>query len=215
MLAESKFWNIWASLFGLTVVLLGIFGSGSVKSLVDTGVTKFGYEKLDPVNKTFFELALPDLDNLPFNFETLKGKKATIVFNSASAWGLTAMNISGMNKLEQEFGAKGLEIVMIPSNTFNQEPLTNPQIKDWMKQQSINFDAVARADVNGKNTNEVFAWLRQNSADFYDKASGECALIPWNYAKFLVDANGKVVAYANPITDPTSWRSKIQDLVAM
>ena len=70
----------------------------------------------------------------------------------------------------------------------------------------------AKSEVNGKNTNEVYRYLRQNSS-LYDKSKKTAGEIPWNFAKFIVDGNGKVVSYHDPKTDPLTLTKNIEDLL--
>ena len=104
-----------------------IFG----KYILAKAIYREGYERLQPVNKTFFELSAKDNNGNMFSFESLKSKKAIIVFNSASEWGLSTSNYNGLDALYKKYSDQGLEIVDFPSNTFNQEPRSDQQIKEW------------------------------------------------------------------------------------
>lgn len=81
----------------------------------------------------------------------------------------------------------------MPSNDFNQESSDDEQIEHTIKQNyGSNFSLLSKDHVNGENTSELYQWLRQN-CDLYDKSSGKCGQILWNYEKFLIDGEGKVV----------------------
>jgi len=98
----------------------------------------------------------------------------------------------------EDYKAYGLEILMFPSNTFNQEPLTNEETKPWLEKNfGGNFLVMGKCEVNGKGTSEVYRWLKSNS-ELYNKSTGKTKDISWNYAKFLVDGEGKVVKYLSP-----------------
>lgn len=104
--------------------------------------------------------------------------------------------------------------MMFPSNTFNQEPLTGQGLAEHAKKKGVEFFISERIDVNGACTHPVYAFLRQNSALTQNKKvtkkkdkgnnSNYVGEIPWNYAKFLVNAEGKVVEYFPSEISPSS-----------
>lgn len=71
---------------------------------------------------------------------------------------------------------------------------------------------MAKSDVNGANTNDVWRWLRLHSS--YKGENGTAKLIPWNYAKFLVDASGNVVKDFEPAQDAEEIRPVLEQLFA-
>jgi len=82
------------------------------------------------------------------------------------------MNVSALTKMYEDYKAYGLEILMFPSNTFNQEPLTNEETKPWLEKNfGGNFLVMGKCEVNGKGTSEVYRWLKSNS-ELYDKSTG-------------------------------------------
>jgi glutathione peroxidase len=68
----------------------------------------------------------------------------------------------------------------------------------------------SKIDVNGKDTCPVYQFLRNNS-ELYDAKKKEAKEIPWNFAKFIVDRNGKVVSYHNPKVDPNDLIKNIEE----
>lgn len=64
--------------------------------------------------------------------------------------------------------------------------------------------------MNGRNACEVYRYLRNNS-ELYDSKTKEAREIPWNFAKFIVDRNGKVVSYHNPKVDPIDLYKAIEE----
>lgn len=104
---------------------------------------------------------------------------------------------------------------MFPSNSFNQEPKTNAEIKFWLSEKfGSKFRVMSKGDVNGKDTSEVYRWLRENS-ELYDDKSGLCKEIPWNYAKFQVDKDGHVVKYLKPEADPNDLKADVERLLGI
>ena len=75
----------------------------------------------------------------------------------------------------------------------------------------ITFPIAEKVEVNGLNTHPVFSYLRQNSS-LHDKKKGVTTNIGWNFAKFLVNKEGKVVKYYEPIVEPTAIVEDIRKL---
>ena len=81
---------------------------------------------------------------------------------------------------------------------MNQEPGTNEEIKQWAKDtHNVDFPMFAKIDVNGDNTHEVYKYCRYNS-ELLNKKKNLVAEIPWNFAKFFINKDGKVVSYNKP-----------------
>ena len=74
------------------------------------------------------------------------------------------------------------------------------------------FPLFAKCDVNGKDTCDVYNYLRQNS-ELYDASKKESKEIPWNFAKFIVDSNGNVISYHGPKTDPETLIPEIEQIL--
>ena len=87
----------------------------------------------------------------------------------------------------EEYGPQGLEILAFPCNQFGaQEPGCNADIKNFAQKYGSTFPMFAKVEVNGPNTCKVYKFLKAGAA------SGD---IPWNFAKFLVNGEGKVVSF--------------------
>ena len=83
---------------------------------------------------------------------------------------------------------------------MGQEPGSNAEIKKFAQElYGAEFPLFAKTDVNGENTCEAYKYLRNNS-ELYDSKKQQAKEVPWNFAKFFVDSNGKVVAYYPPPT---------------
>ena len=96
---------------------------------------------------------------------------------------------------------------------MGQEPGTNAEIKIFARElYGAKFPLFAKTDVNGKDTCDVYKYLRSNS-ELYDTSKKEVKEIPWNFAKFLVDRDGKVVSYHDPKQDWNSLISRIEALL--
>jgi len=114
--------------------------------------------------------------------------------------------------MHKEYREHGLEILAFPCNQFMaQEPGTDAEIKTFARDlYSAEFPLFSKIEVNGANANEVYRFLRSNS-ELYDAKTKEAREIPWNFAKFIVDRNGKVVSYHNPKVDPIDLYKAIEE----
>lgn len=101
-----------------------------------------------------------------------------------------------------------------PSNDFNQEPKDDAEVKSWTaKTFGSKFQLMDKVHVNGEKdtTCEVWRWLRLNSS--LHTSGSNASKIPWNYAHFLIDRDGKVVSYWNPTYTPDSMKDDVMKLL--
>lgn len=118
-----------------------------------------------------------------------------------------------MNNLYDEYHDQGLEIIALPSNDFLTEKDTNQEIIDFNAEKyKSKFVMLSKDHVNGKDTCELFSWLRQNS-DLHSKRSGKSGRILWNFEKFLIDKNGRVHKRFSIIADPGTFNDEIMELL--
>jgi glutathione peroxidase len=152
---------------------------------------------------------LQRLDGTPSTFGDCAGKVLLIV-NTASACGLTPQ-YEGLEALYRQYGPQGLVVLGFPSNQFGaQEPGSAEQIADFCATRfSVTFPLFAKTDVNGPHTHPLFVWLKQNAPG----ADGG-ADIAWNFGKFLVGKDGKVLARYSPKTTPEELRADIEKALA-
>lgn len=122
-----------------------------------------------------------------------------LVVNVASKCGLTPQ-YEGLEQLAKTYGAKGLTVVGVPCNQFmGQEPGTPEEIATFCSTTyGVTFPLLAKTDVNGDARHPLYAELTQ-----HPDADGEAGDIQWNFEKFLVDADGRVVNRFRPRTEPT------------
>ncbi|KAL1408271.1 Glutathione peroxidase 2 [Vanrija albida] len=159
-------------------------------------------------SKSFYDLKaeLPGKDKV-LDFSTLKGKVVLIV-NTASKCGFTPQ-YDGLEQLYKEYHDKGLEVLGFPTNEFgNQEPGSDDDIASFCQvNHGVTFQLAKKSEVNGSNMNEVFAWLK---AQPHGGGFGTSA-IKWNFSKFLVDRNGKLVGRYAPTTTPAALKGAIEE----
>ena len=142
-----------------------------------------------------------------FDFERLRGK-VVLISNVASKCGLTDSMYKVLGTLAQKYGPTGEFIVLgFPSGQFmNQEFKTSEETCPFVRgllakfgeiMDKDHFILMEKVDVNGANTHPVFSYLKYNSS-LYDESVDLVSPIKWNFGKFLVDREGRVVKYYGP-----------------
>ncbi|THF75849.1 glutathione peroxidase [Cohnella fermenti] len=137
-----------------------------------------------------------------------KGKVLLIV-NTATKCGL-APQFHGLQKLHEKYADKGLAIVGFPSNQFmHQEPGDNEEVASACELNfGVTFPLYAKIDVNGKTAHPLYRFLKKESPGLLGSGS-----IKWNFTKFLVDREGRVVKRFAPTVAPEKLESAIEDLL--
>ncbi|ONI32940.1 hypothetical protein PRUPE_1G395200 [Prunus persica] len=159
--------------------------------------------------KTLYDFSVKDIDGKDVPLSKFKGKVLLIV-NVASKCGLTSSNYSELSHLYEKYKTQGFEILAFPCNQFGgQEPGSNPEIKQFACTRfKAEFPIFDKVDVNGPSTAPVYQFLKSSAGGFLGD------LVKWNFEKFLVDKNGKVVERYPPTTSPFQIERDIQKLVA-
>ncbi|WP_166906547.1 glutathione peroxidase [Mycobacterium sp. DL440] len=143
------------------------------------------------------EIPLTTLDGKPTTLAEL-ATGAALVVNVASKCGLTPQ-YSALEKLAQDYSARGLTVVGVPCNQFmGQEPGTAEEIQTFCSATyGVTFPLLAKIDVNGADRHPLYAELTE-AAD----AAGEAGDIQWNFEKFLLAPGGTVANRFRPRTEP-------------
>ncbi|HOO70246.1 MAG TPA: glutathione peroxidase [Spirochaetota bacterium] len=148
--------------------------------------------------------------NTGFNkqLDDYKGKVLLIV-NTASRCGFTPQ-YEGLQKLYDKFTDLGFEILAFPSNQFmNQEPGSDSEIKSFCQiNYNIRFPIFSKIDVNGPNADPLFSYLTKSAPGIFGSRD-----IKWNFTKFLIDRNGKVVKRYAPLTKPEKIEYDIRKIL--
>ncbi len=144
------------------------------------------------------EIPVQTLAGEPATLAELAGDKALLVVNVASKCGLTPQ-YTGLVALQQAYGSRGFSVVGVPCNQFmGQEPGTAEEIQQFCSTTyGVDFPLLAKVDVNGDDRHPLYRELVQ-TAD----AEGDAGDIQWNFEKFLIDRDGKVVGRFRPRTEP-------------
>lgn len=143
------------------------------------------------------EIPLKTLDGRDSSLAEFAGK-ALLVVNVASKCGLTPQ-YSGLERLQERFGEQGFSVVGFPCNQFaGQEPGTADEIRTFCSTTyGVTFPLFEKIDVNGEGRHPLYAELT-GTAD----AEGAAGDVQWNFEKFLVGADGEVLARFRPRTEP-------------
>lgn len=147
---------------------------------------------------TIYEFKVPSIEGGTIDFSQYKGKKILVV-NTASKCGYTPQ-YEGLEKIYKEYKDK-LVVVGFPADNFgHQEPGTNEEIQEFCKIRfGVTFPLASKVDVVGENVHPLFKWLTtKNENGVLD------ATVKWNFTKFLLDENGKLLASFESKVKPKS-----------
>jgi glutathione peroxidase len=149
------------------------------------------------MKKSIYNFSVDTIDGEETNLSEYPGKIFLIV-NVASQCSFTRQ-YEGLEKLYRKYRGQGLVVFGFPCNQFgNQEPGSDAEIKEFcINKYQITFPIFSKIEVNGPNTHRLYAFLKQKLAH----SSGEIT-IEWNFTKFLIDANGKILKYYAPNIEP-------------
>ena len=139
--------------------------------------------------QTIYDFKVPSLNGGIINFADFKGKKILIV-NTASKCGYTPQ-YEGLEALYKKYEGK-LVIIGFPANNFfSQEPGSNETIEAFCKKNyGVTFPMAAKISVKGKDMAAIYKWLCNKSENGVMDAK-----VSWNFNKFLVDENGKLIGH--------------------
>jgi len=136
----------------------------------------------------FYDVKVKTIYGEDFDFSTLKGKKVMVV-NTASKCGFTPQ-YKELEALYQEYGPDNFVIVGFPANNFaNQEPGTAAEIAAFCKDNySVTFPVMEKISVKGNDMHPLYKWLTSKEQNGVMDSE-----VKWNFQKYLVDENGKLV----------------------
>lgn len=145
--------------------------------------------------RTAHEITLTRIDGRPMPLSQFRGQ-VMLVVNTASKCGLTPQ-YEGLVKLQQAYAGRGFTVIGIPSADFmGQEFSDNREIQQFCETRfGVNFPLTERSRVTGDQANPFHRWARANLS--------ENNVPRWNFHKFLVGRDGRVIAGFGSRTDPT------------
>ena len=179
---------------------------------------------------SIYDYKVKKRDGGELDLAELKGKVLLIV-NTATGCGFTPQ-YEGLEKLYKDYHDKGLEILDFPCNQFgHQAPGTDAEIHEFCTAKyKTTFDQLAKVEVNGDKVEPVFAYLKEQIADDPEPkgmknklamkaisaipgVKKEAGFIKWNFTKFLVNRDGKVVRRFGPTDTPAEMEEVIKEVM--
>ncbi|MEA3425645.1 MAG: glutathione peroxidase [Bacteroidota bacterium] len=151
-----------------------------------------------PGNPSIHSFKVKSIEGGTIDFSKFKGKKILVV-NTASKCGYTPQ-YEALEKVYEQYKDK-LVIVGFPANNFGgQEPGSDGEIQEFCKARfGVTFPLASKISVKGDDTAPIYQWLtHKNQNGVLD------AEIKWNFNKFLLDENGKMIAYFESKVKPDS-----------
>ena len=158
--------------------------------------------------QTVYDFTATDIRGQEQSLDAYRGKVLLIV-NTASKCGFTPQ-FEGLQTLYSDLKDQGLEVLGFPCNQFkNQDPADDKAISEFCSlNYGVDFPMFSKIDVNGPNAHPLFDYLKRNAKGLLGSEG-----VKWNFTKFLVDKNGKVVGRYPPTAKPESIRADIQKLL--
>jgi glutathione peroxidase len=177
---------------------LAILFSSSIFACFRHAETNPVKETIAIQNKSIYDFKVLALNGDTIDFASFKGKKILIV-NTASKCGFTPQ-YEGLEKLYETYKDK-LVVIGFPANNFlYQEPGSNEKIQEFCKKNyGVTFPMAAKISVKGKNIAPIYKWLCNKEENMVMDAK-----ITWNFNKFLLDENGKLIAHFTSKVTPMS-----------
>lgn len=156
-------------------------------------------------NPTVYDFSATAIDGQPFSLAAQHGKVLLIV-NTASECGFTPQ-FKGLERLWQDYRTRGLVVVGFPSNEFGgQDPGTNDEISSFCEiNYGVSFPMMSKVQVNGDKADALWQWLKKEKPGLLGTQA-----IKWNFTKFLVGRDGRVIRRYAPNDTPEALRADIE-----
>ena len=179
-----------------------------IRLLVTLTIFMFFFKNSSAGNyeKVFYDFKIESISGEIINFDKYRNKVVLIV-NTASYCGFTKQ-YSELQGLWDQYKSKGLIVLGVPSNSFNQEKKNDEDVKKFCEVNfNISFPLSSITEVKGRNAHELFKW----AADNY----GKSAIPKWNFHKILINKEGKVENTYSSFTNPLSNKitTKIESIL--
>ena len=157
---------------------------------------------------TAYDFSARGIDGTEVSLEQFRGQ-ALLIVNTASKCGFTGQ-YAGLEALHRTFAEKPFEVLGFPCNQFGaQEPGLADEIATFCSTTfDVSFPLFDKVEVNGPNRHPLYAWLTEQKRGFLGSKA-----IKWNFTKFLVNREGRVVARYSPQTEPSAIQADIEKLI--
>ena len=158
---------------------------------------------------TIYDFEARSIDGRTVSLAGYRGKVLLIV-NTASACGFTPQ-FAGLQSLWQAYGERGLAVLGFPSNEFGgQDPGSNDEIASFCQlNYGVSFPMMAKVEVNGAGAHPLYQWLTGEAKGLLGTRA-----IKWNFTKFLVGRDGRVLGRYAPTDKPESLQRDIEAALA-
>jgi glutathione peroxidase len=158
---------------------------------------------------TLTNLTATRIDGTPLSFADLQGRVLLIV-NTASACGFTPQ-FTGLEKLHKTYADQGLAVLGFPCNQFaSQDPGDDAQIANFcQKNYGVSFQMMSKIKVNGDGAHPLYQWLTAEAPGILGSKG-----IKWNFTKFLVGRDGRVIKRYAPQDSPEKIAKDIEAALA-
>ena len=157
---------------------------------------------------SIYDFTARSIDGCDVPLSDYRGKVLLIV-NTASKCGFTPQS-EGLEKLHEDYAGRDFEVLGFPCNQFGaQEPGDEAEIANFCKlSYDVSFPMFAKIDVNGEGAHPLYRYLKGEAKGLLGSEG-----IKWNFTKFLVDRDGKVIDRFAPTTKPEALKSEIEKLL--
>ncbi len=158
---------------------------------------------------SIYDFEARQIDGKPVGLDQFKGK-ALLIVNTASACGYTPQ-FGGLEELHQSYGPKGLVVLGFPCNQFGaQDPGANDEIAQFCQvNYGVSFPMMAKIDVKGPSADPLYQWLSAEAPGLLGSKA-----IKWNFTKFLVGKDGRVIRRYAPADSPASLAKDIEQALS-
>ncbi len=156
-----------------------------------------------------YDFEAQSIGGQPVPLSNYRGQVLLIV-NTASACGFTPQ-FAGLEKLHETYGARGLAVLGFPCNQFgSQDPGSNDQIASFCQlNYGVSFPMMAKINVNGGDAHPLYRWLTAEAPGLLGSKA-----IKWNFTKFLVGKDGRVLKRYAPQDAPEKLAGDIEAALA-
>ena len=157
--------------------------------------------------QTLTDFSAPTPDGGEADLAAYDGQ-VVLVVNTASQCGY-ASQFPGLQKLQDTYEGQGFTVLGFPSDQFKQEPLADDDMGAVCRRNfGVSFPIFAKVKVNGSGTHPLWAWLRTQKKGVLG------GRINWNFTKFLVGRDGRVIARYGPSTEPEDIADDVEKALA-
>ena len=150
---------------------------------------------VDSSEKVFHDFTIESISGETINLSDYKSKVVLLV-NTASKCGFTPQ-YSGLQKIYERYKNDGLIVLGIPTNDFNQELSKDSDVKEFCEIRfGVEFPMSSIQPIRGENAHPIYKWIKSNVSVIGQPR--------WNFHKYLIGRDGKIINWFSSMTSPTS-----------